>query len=390
MANAYDAFRRDKAFLAHDPVKERIEYYKKQPLAYEVPEHISRYTERKKLVLQTPFFRIPPWAGMPSFGGPHLEVVKDGVVATRWPLHRAPYTLIGKNAEVCDYVMEHPSTSGVHCAIVFHGERREFFIIDVSSNGTMLNGQRLVKAQPTPLPYDSTVRIALSTRSLVMRRNDMTTTQRQRLVEGKNAGLTVPNPIPSSSEGAATATPSVASASAPSSATVSAAADTPAATPAPAAVADAVGGSTPSPAVAVAAPTPTPSAPAPTVAEIKRHFRHLLVKHIDCADPVSKASRNKGEAVTRSPADATELASGLRAALIASSASSSVAEASFVQFCQQYSECKTSKKGGDLGMIAKGDMDANFDGPAFRLAPGAVSAPVVTDLGVHLIYRCAE
>lgn len=362
---AFLDLKRAQEVIDRDPIKERIEHYESQPLPPGIPEHIVKCTERRKLLKQGPFFKIPTWASMPTFGDAHFEVIKEGDVVNTWPLQKWAYCLIGKNPAVCEYVMEHPTTSGVHCAIVFHGEQRQFYVIDLSTNGTQLNGQKLVKGQPVPIPFESSIVVGLSTRTLVLKKVPMSQAQAKRH-EAKNKDLTVSDPFPPLPSTQASNTLLSPLSNAPSASVIPTAA---AEAPPPAAVAS------------VATPPPEDS-------HIKRHFRHLLVKHVDVADPVSKAPRNKGDPITRSLADAVELASSLRSVLMANG--SSCTEEMFAQYCEQYSECKSAKKGGDLGVIAKGDMDAEFDRPAFRLVPGAVSAPVTTDLGVHLIFRCPE
>jgi peptidyl-prolyl cis-trans isomerase D len=45
----------------------------------------------------------------------------------------------------------------------------------------------------------------------------------------------------------------------------------------------------------------------------------------------------------------------------------------------------SAQKGGDLGLMSKGDMEQNFANAAFSLEPGALSEPVKTAFGFHLI-----
>ena len=58
---------------------------------------------------------------------------------------------------------------------------------------------------------------------------------------------------------------------------------------------------------------------------------------------------------------------------------------SFADAAKEYSEGPSGPSGGDLGWFGKGRMVPAFEEAAFALAPGAVSEPVKTQFGYHLI-----
>ena len=58
----------------------------------------------------------------------------------------------------------------------------------------------------------------------------------------------------------------------------------------------------------------------------------------------------------------------------------------FASVARAGSEDSTASQGGDLGSFSRGRMMPEFEAVAFALAPGAVSEPVRTPIGWHLIY----
>ena len=58
----------------------------------------------------------------------------------------------------------------------------------------------------------------------------------------------------------------------------------------------------------------------------------------------------------------------------------------FSTLAEEYSECPSKKRGGDLGWFGKGSMVRPFEVAAFSAEEGAVVGPVKTEFGWHLIY----
>jgi peptidyl-prolyl cis-trans isomerase SurA len=59
---------------------------------------------------------------------------------------------------------------------------------------------------------------------------------------------------------------------------------------------------------------------------------------------------------------------------------------SFTDVATEYSEGPNAKRGGEVGVVAPGDLfDPNLDRAVFALSLGEVSQPVVSSVGVHLI-----
>ncbi len=58
---------------------------------------------------------------------------------------------------------------------------------------------------------------------------------------------------------------------------------------------------------------------------------------------------------------------------------------SFEEIAQKVSLCPSGKKGGSLGWFGKGQMVVEFEKAAFTLEKGAVSKPIKTQFGWHII-----
>lgn len=60
--------------------------------------------------------------------------------------------------------------------------------------------------------------------------------------------------------------------------------------------------------------------------------------------------------------------------------------ARFEDVVKAYSEGPTKERGGDLGMVAKGELAPAIDAAVFALPPGGVSEPIQTRSGWHVVH----
>lgn len=61
-------------------------------------------------------------------------------------------------------------------------------------------------------------------------------------------------------------------------------------------------------------------------------------------------------------------------------------EKTFSELAEEYSECPSSSRGGDLGWFSRGQMVPSFEEAAFSMKKGDISTePVLTQFGLHLI-----
>jgi len=59
----------------------------------------------------------------------------------------------------------------------------------------------------------------------------------------------------------------------------------------------------------------------------------------------------------------------------------------FGELAQEYSECESASKGGNLGRFASGTMVAEFEKALYQLKEGEISTPVASKFGYHIIQR---
>jgi peptidyl-prolyl cis-trans isomerase C len=61
----------------------------------------------------------------------------------------------------------------------------------------------------------------------------------------------------------------------------------------------------------------------------------------------------------------------------------------FGQLASQHSSCPSRARGGDLGEFGPGQMVQPFEQATLATPVGAISQPVQTQFGFHLIHRTA-
>lgn len=110
---------------------------------------------------------------------------------------------------------------------------------------------------------------------------------------------------------------------------------------------------------------------------------HVLRKHKDCRKPSS--ARQK--AITCTVEEAMLFLEKLREGLSMSGYDFDTLLDKFGEAAQKHSDCGSAKKKGDLGCFGRGRMQKAFEDASFALQVGAISTPIVTESGVHLLFR---
>lgn len=103
-----------------------------------------------------------------------------------------------------------------------------------------------------------------------------------------------------------------------------------------------------------------------------RYTRHVLVRFA--------GARNAGPEITRTHDEAQALAAQIRERLVAP-------DADFVAIARESSEDTSRERGGDMGWLGRGRLAPAYEAAAFALDVGAVSEPVESEFGFHVIQR---
>jgi peptidyl-prolyl cis-trans isomerase NIMA-interacting 1 len=115
---------------------------------------------------------------------------------------------------------------------------------------------------------------------------------------------------------------------------------------------------------------------ASTGGEDRVQASHILVKHRESRRPSSW----RQETITKSKDEAIEELKKIRESIVDR-------KATFDKVAKTTSDCSSARKGGDLGVFGRGQMQRPFEEATFALQVGELSDIVDTDSGVHIILR---
>eukprot|EP00668_Euglena_longa_P034100 GGOE01043837.1.p1 GENE.GGOE01043837.1~~GGOE01043837.1.p1 ORF type:complete len:343 (+),score=64.17 GGOE01043837.1:35-1063(+) len=290
----------------------------------------------KKLQAQGPFFRCPEWATMPS-KGIHLEVRRGADMVDLLNIDEQPYYLFGRNQGVVDFVLEHPSISRVHFALVHH-QHGGTYIIDLGSgHGTAINNRKLERNKPVKFEVNSALQAGASSRTYVLRGDVGRPSEpqqpatafddRKRPREEERTNRVKEDGILAGWD-------------------------------------------------------------LPVKKQAKRkqpdiiQCCHILLAHRDLKKPFDRF----GRPVLRTKDEAFRALAALKEEIILN-LDGIGPEAKMRKLAKKESDCQTWKKGGDLGKMRKGQWAKEFEQVAFNLEVGEIGGPVESEHGVHLLMR---
>jgi len=112
-------------------------------------------------------FKEPDWIASPKHTAAYIEVIKSGEAIDKIQLGKKA-TVLGRNADVCDVVLDHPSSSRKHAAIVHHKNGKLYLIDLQSGHGTFVDEVRIKPNSPMSLKEGMTIRFGASSRLYVV------------------------------------------------------------------------------------------------------------------------------------------------------------------------------------------------------------------------------
>eukprot|EP00743_Colponemidia_sp_Colp-15_P007027 GILK01007583.1.p1 GENE.GILK01007583.1~~GILK01007583.1.p1 ORF type:complete len:637 (+),score=166.16 GILK01007583.1:54-1913(+) len=111
---------------------------------------------------------IPPsWSTMPGTEF-KIEVLKDGSIAEIFVLDKKPYYILGRQDDICDIVLAHPSSSRQH-AVLQHGPNSELFLYDLgSTHKSFVNKKQIAPKEYVQVRVGDMLRFGQSNRLYVV------------------------------------------------------------------------------------------------------------------------------------------------------------------------------------------------------------------------------
>lgn len=114
-------------------------------------------------------FKLPPWSKEPKLDKCAFEIYKNnkkiGIITK---INHQKSVLFGRQKNFVDILLQHPSISRQHAAIL-HGKSGNIYVMDLGSiHGTFVNKYKLIPEQREPLKEKDVIQFGASTRKYIV------------------------------------------------------------------------------------------------------------------------------------------------------------------------------------------------------------------------------
>ncbi len=121
---------------------------KAPPQMHQAPPQVQQVPPQVQQVPQNHNYPMPQHLNTKDLNvltTPYVSIVNSVHGTDKWILPKNIAMKIGRSSESCNIVIDNKSISRIHCELRYDDKQVSFFLVDLSSNGTYINGNRLLK-----------------------------------------------------------------------------------------------------------------------------------------------------------------------------------------------------------------------------------------------------
>lgn len=112
-------------------------------------------------------YEVPSWGSLPKDNF-NLEVLKNGIVIDNIVLSSKDHFVIGRQPDICDITMEHPSISRVHAVLQYRDDGALMLLDMKSAHGSFVNKAAMTQGVYQRLYVGDFVKFGASSRSYIV------------------------------------------------------------------------------------------------------------------------------------------------------------------------------------------------------------------------------
>eukprot|EP01041_Mallomonas_annulata_P019412 gene19412-38734_t len=112
-------------------------------------------------------YDAPSWGALPK-SNYWIEVLKDGCIISEIKLSEKDHFIFGRNSDICDISLDHPSISRQHAVLQFRDDGAPMLLDMGSAQGTLLNKKRCIQNVYQRLYVGDILRFGASSRQYIL------------------------------------------------------------------------------------------------------------------------------------------------------------------------------------------------------------------------------